>query len=75
MAPTDEITDVVEEPTEGQTTPAEEETDPALAEMITMVKALSDETDDSVIPAFLTFAGNAICPLKLKTIYSRAVKA
>jgi len=31
-----------------------------LEDMIAMVKALSDETDDEVISAFLSFAGHAI---------------
>ena len=30
------------------------------SEMIVMVKALTDETDDTVISAFLTFAGKAL---------------
>jgi len=64
----EELNEVVdEEPAGNQEEPSGNETgeetdpvDPAVAEMIAMVKALSDETDDSVVSAFLTFVGKAL---------------
>jgi hypothetical protein len=51
-----------EEPTSGEGTTTEDPTpvDPVLAQMIALVKVFSDETNDSVISAVITFAGDKV---------------
>lgn len=51
-----------EEPTSGEETTTEDPTpvDPVLAQMIALVKVFSDETNDSVISAVITFAGDKV---------------
>ena len=56
----EELNENTGEQTENETGTNTGDVDPALAEMIAMVKALSDETSDSAISAFLTFAGHKI---------------
>lgn len=56
MDENEEVTGTTEEDPTPEPTPV----DPVRAEMIAMVKAMSDETDDAVVSAFLTFAGHAV---------------